>query len=155
MVNLLLVVNLHGAINSSAPVRNALEELKVVRRFSASVVTDDPATTGTLKLCKDYIAWSPVSQELLTMLLEKRGMVSMTRALDLASLKSIGYNGYEDMAQKMAEEGIRLSAVKGIRPFFRLAPPAGGFKRSMRRQYTEKGLLGRNPKLEAIVRRMV
>jgi large subunit ribosomal protein L30 len=42
-----------------------------------------------------------------------------------------------------------------VLPYFRLAPPRGGFKRSMRRQFTEKGILGNNPKLEEIVRRMI
>jgi large subunit ribosomal protein L30 len=155
LAKLLLVVNLHGAINSPAPVRKALGDLKVVRKFSASVVTDDPATGGMLRLCKDYIAWSPVGPDLLSELLEKRGMVSTNRTLDPASLKSMGYKSYDDMAKKMTEGGLRLSAVQGVRPFFRLAPPAGGFKRSLRRQFTEKGLLGSNPGLEAIVRRMV
>ncbi len=152
---LLLVLNLHGSINSSGPVRKTLEELKVVRRFSASLVSDDPSTLGALRLCKDYLAWAPVEAGLLTTLLKKRGMVSTTKELDAASLKKMGYKKYEDLAEKMLKEQIRLSAVEGLRPFFRLGPPKGGFKVSMRRQFTERGLLGSNPKLAELVRRMV
>ncbi len=152
---LFLVLNLHGAINSSGPVRKALEELKVVRRFSASVVSDDPSTLGMLKLCKDFVAWAPVDADLLTTLLKQRGMVSMTKELDAASLKKLGYKKHEDLAEKMVKEQIRLSAVEGVRPFFRLAPPKGGFKLSMRRQFTEKGILGSNPNLVELVLRMV
>ncbi len=151
----MLVLNIHGAINSSAPVRKALEELKVVRKFTASVVSDDASTVGMLKLCKDHVAWAPVDAELLGTLLKKRGMVSTTKELDAATLKRMGFKKPEELAEKMLKEGMRLSAVEGIRPFFRLAPPRGGFKQSMRRQYTEKGLLGSNPKLAEIVRRMV
>lgn len=151
----MLVLNIHGAINSSAPVRKALEELKVVRKFTASVVSDDASTVGMLKLCKDRVAWAPVDAELLSALLKKRGMVSTTRALDADALKKMGFKKPEELAAKMLEEGMRLSAVEGIRPFFRLAPPRGGFKRSMRRQTTEKGLLGSNPKLAQLVRRML
>jgi len=152
---LLLVLNLHGAINSSGPVREALEELKVVRRFSASVVPGDASTLGTLKLCKDRVAWAPIDADLLATLLKKRGMVSATKALDSASLKKMGYKSYEDLAAKMVKGDIRLSAVEGLRPFFRLAPPRGGFKRSMRRAFSEEGLLGSNPKLSELVRRML
>jgi len=152
---LLLVLNLHGAINSSGPVRKALEELKVVKRFSASVVPEDPSTLGMLKLCKDRIAWTPIDADLLATLLKKRGMISTAKALDSASLKKMGYRDHEELAAKMIKEEMRLSAVEGLRPFFRLAPPKGGFKRSMRRQSSEKGLLGSNPKLSELVGRML
>jgi large subunit ribosomal protein L30 len=154
-MGLILVVNLHGVINSRSGVRKALTELKVTRKFSASVVTDDPATVGMLKLCKDYIAWSPVEADFLVTLLKKRGMVSSTRPLDQASLKELGYKKHEDIAAKMVKDQLRLSAIDGLRPFFRLAPPKGGFKRSLRRQFTERGTLGSNPKLEEIVEKMV
>jgi len=152
---LLLVLNLHGAINASGPVRQALEEMKVEKRFSASVMPNDASTMGALKLCKDRVSWAPVEQELLTMLLKKRGMVSDTRTLDSASLKKMGFADHEELAAKMVKEEMRLSAIEGLRPFFRLAPPKGGFKRSMRRQSSEKGLLGSNPQLGELVRRMV
>jgi large subunit ribosomal protein L30 len=154
-MGLILVVNLHGMINSSAPVRKALNELWVAKKFSASVVPDDAATVGMLKLCKDYVAWAPVEEDLLSDLLKKRGRVSASRTLDAASLKELGYKKHEDLAAKMMEEQMRLSAVKGVLPYFRLAPPKGGFRMSLRRQSTERGLLGNNPKLEEIVRRMI
>jgi large subunit ribosomal protein L30 len=81
--------------------------------------------------------------------------VSASRTLDAASLKELGYKKHEDLAAKMMEEQMRLSAVKGVLPYFRLAPPKGGFRMSLRRQSTERGLLGNNPKLEEIVRRMI
>lgn len=154
-MGLILVINLHGSINSQAPVRKALNELKVAKKFSASVVTDDPATVGMLRLCKDYVAWTPVEEALLTDLLRKRGRVSSTKMLDQDALKHLGYKKHEEIAAKMIEEEVKLSSVKGVLPYFRLAPPRGGFKRSLRRQFTEKGLLGSNPKLEEIVRRMI
>jgi large subunit ribosomal protein L30 len=153
-MGLLLVVNLHGAINSSAPVRKALNELWVVRKFSASVVGDDAPTVGMLKRCKDYVAWTPIEEGLLSDLLEKKGMVSTTRRLDQDALKKLGFKNHKDMAAKMVKEQSRLSANPGVLPFFRLAPPRGGFRRSLRRQSTEKGMLGNNPKLEEVVRRM-
>jgi large subunit ribosomal protein L30 len=154
-MGLLLVVNLHGQINSSAPVRKALNELWVAKKFSATVITDDAPTVGMLRLCKDYVTWSPLDEGLLGDLLKKRGMVSSARALDQASLKQLGFKSHADLASKMVKDQMRLSAVDGVLPFFRLAPPKGGFKLSLRRQTTERGLLGNNPGLEGIVRRMI
>jgi len=154
-MGLLLVVNLHGSINSSAPVRKSLNELWVARKFSASVVTDDLQTVGMLKLCKDYVAWCPIDEGLLTDLLKKRGMISSSHPLDQDSLKAMGYKKHEELAARMFKDQVRLSAVEGVLPFFRLAPPRGGFKISMRRQSTERGVLGSNPRLDGIVRRMI
>jgi large subunit ribosomal protein L30 len=153
-MSLLLVLNIHGKINSSVPVREALEELKVEKKFSATVVTDDAPTMGMLKRCKDYVAWAPVDLELLTTLLQKRGMVSTTLRLDADSLKTLGFKSHAELAEKMLKDKVRLSDVRGLRPFFRLSPPKGGFKRSLRRQYSEKGMLGSNPKLAELVGRM-
>ena len=152
---LLLVVNIHGAINSKDPVRKAMEELKVVRRFSASVVPDDASTLGALRLCKDHVAWAPIESGLLVDLLKKRGMISETKALDSTSLKKMGYKDHQELAAKMIEGNLRLSAIDGLRPFFKLAPPRGGFKRSMRRANSDEGVLGSNPKLGDLVRRML
>ena len=153
-MGLILAVNLHGHINSSAPVRKALNELWVARKFSASVVPDDPVTVGILRLCKDYIAWAPLEAGLLADLLSKKGMTSTVRPLDKAALKQLGFGDHKELAAKMLKDQQRLSAVAGVVPYFRLSPPRGGFKRSLRRQFTEKGELGSNPKLEEIVRRM-
>ncbi|HYB75810.1 MAG TPA: uL30 family ribosomal protein [Nitrososphaerales archaeon] len=152
---LLVVLNLHGAINAPAPVRSALEELKLEKRFSASVVPDDPSTLGALRLCKDRLAWAPIDEELLTTLLTKRGMVSTTKALDQHALKEMGYKDHGELATMMLKNGIRLSAVEGLRPFFKLAPPKGGFKHSMRKSRSEGGVMGSNPELLDLVRRMV
>ncbi len=151
---LLLVVNLHGKINSPSGVRKALGELKVERRFTASLVTDDGPTVGVLKSCKDYLAWAPLDRDVLTLLLEKRGMVSESKKLDGESLSKLGFKSYSELADKILKEGLKLSAVGGIRPFFRLSPPKRGFKRSLRRQFNEGGTLGSNPTLLEIVERM-
>lgn len=154
-MGLLLVLNVHGSINSPAAVRQALGELKVSKKFTASVVSDDPATQGMLRLCKEYVTWSPVDLPLLSRLLKERGMVSSARRLDAKALKELGYGSYDSLAERMLKEGLRLTALEGVLPYLRLAPPKGGFRRSLRRQASDGGLLGSNPGLPEIVGRMV
>lgn len=153
-MGLILVVNVHGKINSPRAVRKTLSELKVERKFTASVVSDDGPTLGALKSCKDFVAWSALDKSTLAVLLEKKGMVSERKRLDPDFLAKLGYKGFVDLADRMEREGLRLSAVEGIRPFFRLSPPRGGFKKSTHRQFGEGGILGSNPKLPEVVGRM-
>ncbi len=153
----LLVVNLHGLINVPRGTRETLIQLGIGKRFAAAVVGDDPISKGEVHLCKDYVAWAPLDAELLTSLLQSRGRVSSSKTLDEEQLKAMGYKTYADLAQAIikGETSSTLSAVKGLKPFFGLSPPRGGFKRSSRRQFREGGILGENPKLPEIVRRMI
>ena len=151
----LIVVNLHGLINTPGPARKTLVELGIGKRFAATVVSDDPSTMGALHLCKEYVAWSPVDAELLATLLKVRGKVSNARPLGAEELKTLGVKDHSELASKMIKEGWRLSALKGVKPFFGLSPPRGGFKRSSRRAFRQGGILGENPKLADILRRML
>jgi large subunit ribosomal protein L30 len=151
----LIVVNLHGLINTRDEVRTTLIELGIGKRFAATVVVDDPSTVGALHLCKDYVAWSKADTELLGSLLRARGRVSNSKTLDDESLKSMGYKDHFDLAAKMIRDGSTLSSIAGLKPYMGLSPPRGGFKRSSRRQFKEGGILGENPTLPDIVRRMM
>jgi large subunit ribosomal protein L30 len=150
-----LVINLHGLINVPGRTRLALEGLGITKKFSATVVGDDESTMGTLKRCKDYVAWSKVDAETLESLLSQRGKVSQRKKLDESSLKSLGFKDYKQLASKIIEGDQRLSSVKGMLPYFTLGPPKGGFKRSTRRQFKEGGTLGLNEELLGVIRRMV
>jgi large subunit ribosomal protein L30 len=153
----LLVVNLHGLINVPGGTRDTLIQLGIGKRFAATVVGDDPVSKGSVHLCKDYVAWAPIEADLLTALLKSRGRVSNSKTLDDEALKTMGFKTYADLADAIIKGEVtdRLSSLKGLKPFFGLSPPKGGFKRSSRRQFREGGILGENPQLEGIVRRMI
>jgi len=149
----LLVVNLHGLINVPSGTRETLIQLGIGKRFAAAVVGDDPVSKGSVHLCKDYVAWAPLDAELL----KERGRVSNSKTLDEEALKAMGFKTHADLAQAIMKGEVtdRLSSVKGLKPFFGLSPPKGGFRRSSRRQFREGGILGENPMLADIVRRMI
>ncbi len=153
----LLVVNLHGLINVPRGTRETLIQLGIGKRFAAAVVGDDPVSKGSVHLCKDYVAWAPVEADLLAEILKSRGKVSNSKTLDDEALKAMGFKTHADLAQAIikGEATDRLSSFKGLKPFFGLSPPRGGFKRSSRRQFREGGILGDNPQLAEIVRRML
>jgi large subunit ribosomal protein L30 len=151
----LLVVNLHGLINTPSEARTTLIELGIGKRFAATVVVDDPSTVGALHLCKEYVAWSKIDAETLGSLLKARGRISNSKTLDGETLKAMGYQDHLELASKMIKEGSTLSAVGGLKPYMGLSPPRGGFKRSSRRQFRQGGILGENPTLPDLVRRMM
>ena len=111
---------------------------------------------GALKLCKDYVAWCPVDEALLSSLLESQGQGQHRRSGSTRrrSRRSATRTTLSSHRRCSSRAGA-LSSVSGLKPFFGLSPPRGGFKRSSRRQFREGGVLGENPKLPDIVRRMI
>jgi large subunit ribosomal protein L30 len=153
----LLVVNLHGQINVPRATRETLVQLGLGKRFAATVVGDDPISKGSVKLCKDYVAWAPMEAGLLTDMLKSKGKISNSKPLDDEALKALGFKTHAELAKAIMESKSPgcMSEVKGMKHFIGLSPPKGGFKRSSRRQFREGGILGDNPKLPDIVRRMI
>ncbi len=155
MTGAILVVNLKGSVNVRHPVKRTLEQLKLLRRFNATLVPDSPSYRGMLRLAATQLAWSQIDQKFLTKLLESRGRKTGQKPIEKSDLKSFGYKTVRTMTKELVQGKVKLSDIKGLKPFFRLHPPRGGLKRSARRAFTDGGLLGENPDLPKIVERML
>lgn len=151
----LLVVNLRGLVNTRRPVRRTLEQLRLINRFNATIVPDNEVYRGMLNLAKEHVAWCKLDSSTAEMLLSKRAEISTGRRATEESLKGGKYGSFADLANALASGKATLDGSLGFRQFFRLSPPRGGFKRSIRRQFGEGGILGPNKDLGKIVEQMV
>lgn len=150
----LLVVNLRGLVNTRAPIRTTLNQLKVAKRFNATIVPNDDVHAGMLNLAKEHLAWCQLNADLAEKLLKSRSERSSgNRVLESEIAKEHG--SFHEIASGLENGTIKLSAIEEMRPFFRLSPPRGGFKRSIRRQYLDGGILGPNKELQSLVERML
>ncbi|HZW56366.1 MAG TPA: hypothetical protein VFF30_08775 [Nitrososphaerales archaeon] len=152
-----LVINLRGMVNTRSPVRTALEQLHVARRFNATIVPENNVYLGMLNLCKEHVAWCRVDRQTAEKLLKAKAEVSDGRKFDWSATgkgKEAGYT-VEGLAETITSGKSRLDGSQGFRQFFRLSPPRGGFKRSIRRQFREGGILGENPELLKLTERMM
>jgi len=151
----LLVVRIRGTINVREPVKKVLEQLHLTKRFRATIIPDTPDYRGMLKLAKDHIAWCPVDASFISKLIEKRGRKEGWKPLSLKEIEKMNFKSFSDIVRSLENGEISLKEVKGIKPFFALSPPKGGFKRSTRRQYSQGGVLGEFPELISIVEKMI
>jgi hypothetical protein len=92
--------------------------------------------------------------ETIKLLLEKRGKVIGDKSINDEVLRSLGFSSIDDIATALANDSIKFNDLKLIKPYFRLAPPRKGFKKSSKRMYSDGGILGKNEKLTEIVARM-
>jgi len=87
--------------------------------------------------------------------LTKKARKSGYKKVTTEDLKELGYASSAELAAALTEGKTMLSKLKPLKPWFALAPPRHGFKRSTKRLYGQKGILGRNKELATIVRNMI
>ncbi|MDA4111133.1 MAG: hypothetical protein OK439_01235 [Thaumarchaeota archaeon] len=155
VVGNLLVVNLRGLVNTRAPVRTTLEQMKIGRRFNATIVPDDKVHKGMLNVSKEHVAWCKLDAITAEKLLKARSEKSTGNRTPESEIITKDFSSVSEIAVALESGSLRLNKIDAIRPFFRLSPPKGGFKRSIRRQFSDGGILGQNNELTSLVEKML
>ena len=149
-----LVVRIKGTVNIPTWARTTLDGLNLDRRFRATIVPETPESLGMLKKVKEVVAWTKADAGIVKELLEKRGKKAGFKPITKADLPK-EYKNIDALAEAIAENKVAMSKIEGIKPWFALSPPRGGFKRKTKQQYSQAGVLGDDSELGEIVRRMI
>jgi large subunit ribosomal protein L30 len=138
----LLVIRIRGGLNAPRRVEDTLRMLRVHRNNTATIIDDRPDYLGMLQRVKDWVTWGEARPETIKMLLEKRGRTIGGRPLDDGTLGELGFSSIGELAEAIAEGRTQFRKLEVVKPFFRLHPPKRGFKKSIKRSYTDRGELG-------------
>lgn len=157
MTTCVAVVRIRGTVNVPKDIRDTLKMLNLTRVNRATLVEPTPPILGMLRKAKDYIIWGEINRETLIELLKTRCEVKGGRKLDTDILKKLGFNSIEEFADSLLNAKVKLDRFKRIiKPFFRLHPPKGGFKRSVKKPFSAGGILGYvGDKINDIISRMI
>lgn len=149
-----LVVRIKGTVNIPAWARMTLDGLNLGRRFRATIVPESDEYLGMLRKVKEEVAWTKADAGIVKELLEKRGRKTGYKPISKSDLPK-EYKSMDDLATAIAENKVAISKLEGIKPWFALSPPKGGFKRKTKTQYAQNGILGEDGELVEIVKRML
>ncbi|KYH38726.1 MAG: 50S ribosomal protein L30 [Candidatus Bathyarchaeota archaeon B23] len=138
----LLVIRIRGRINVPKGVRDTLHMLRLRRKNTATLIDDRPSYRGMLQTAKDWITWGEPTLKTIRMLLERRGEKVGGGPIDGETLEALGYGSLEELAEDLHSCRAEFHRLKGVKPFFRLHSPSGGFKGSIKRPYRAGGELG-------------
>ncbi len=155
MVNAYLVVRIKGQADVPYWAATTMTLLKLDKKYRATILPVKENTLGMLNKVKHYISWIELDVALAKDLLDKKGRKSGYKKITAEDLKELGFNSIEDLATALTEGKATLSKLKPLKPWFALSPPRHGFKRSTKKLYGQKGVLGLNEELGTIVRRMI
>jgi large subunit ribosomal protein L30 len=136
------VIRLRGCVHVRQDIAKTLELLRLHRKMHCVILPENNVMKGMIRKAKDYITWGEISDEMLYKLVAKRG-------------RKPGNNRLNENEVKAAIEEIKSGKIKSIKPVFRLTPPSGGFKKSIKYSIP-KGELGyRGAAINDLLERMI
>jgi len=138
----LAVVRVRGVSDISREVNETMKMLHLERSCHATLVNNSPAYLGMLKKARNYLAWGEISRETLTLLLKKRGRLIGNKKLTDEYAQKAGKKALDELAEAILKGELEFHKLPNIKPIFRLHPPSGGFKGTVKRGYAAGGVTG-------------
>ncbi len=155
MAKAFLVVRIKGQVDVPHWAKTTLKLLKLEKKFRATIIPAQENTLGMLNKVKHYVSWQEAEASMAMELLDKKGRKSGYKKITEEDIKKIGFKNIEELATSLAEGKTTMTKLKPLKPWFALAPPRHGFKKSTKKLYTQKGILGPNKDLGNLVRNMI
>ena len=155
MANAYLVVRIKGQADCPYWATHTMMLLQLDKKYRATILPAKDNTVGMLRKVQHYVSWIELDASLAKELIDKKARKSGYQKITPEDLKTLGFASTDELATALADGKATLSKLKPLKPWFALAPPVHGFKRSTKKLYGQKGILGANKELDTIVRRMI
>lgn len=155
MAKAFLVVRIKGQVDVPHWAKTTLKLLKLEKKFRATIIPAQENTLGMLNKVKHYVSWQEAEVSMAMELLNKKGRKSGYKKITEEDIKKIGFKNIEELATSLTEGKTTMTKLKPLKPWFALSPPRHGFKKSTKKLYTQKGILGPNKDLGNLVRNMI
>ncbi len=136
------VIRIRGLVGLKKEIKDTFRIFKINRKNHCVILQDNKVVKGMLQKIKDWITWGEINDDTLRKMVIKRGRKPGNKRLTSEEAEKV-FN--------LIKEGKK----SGIKPVFRLSPPSGGFKKSIKQHYP-KGVLGyRKEKINDLLLRMI
>jgi len=155
MAKAFLVVRISGQADVPYWAVTTMTLLKLEKKYRATIIPEKDNTIGMLRKIQHYVSWQEIDIETVKELLDKKARKSGYKKVTNEDITSIGFTSIDELATSLAEGKTSLSKLKPLKPWFAMDPPRHGFKRSTKKLYGQKGVLGHNKELSVIVKRMM
>ncbi|MBS7610462.1 50S ribosomal protein L30 [Candidatus Bathyarchaeota archaeon] len=148
------VVRVRGMVNTPSDVEETLKRLRLKKVNTCVLVQETPEYMGMLQKVKDRVAYGIIDSAMLYELLRKRGRLVGDRPLTEEGAKELGFQSLRELAEALVKGSIKISNLKGLKPFFRLHPPSGGYG-SVKKPYPDGALGNWGKDISKLLKRMI
>lgn len=144
---MIAIIRILGLVGVNKYVEATLERLRLKRRYACVIVPETSEINGMLKKVRAKVAYGKIDKETLKLLILNRGRAAGNKPVDAKKIS-------DALISEIFEGRKDLKSI-GLKQFFRLHPPVGGFKKSTK-QFYPRGILGNHAeKINELIQRMV
>lgn len=130
------IIRLRGNVNISHEREYTFKLMHLTRKNHSTLVKTTPSMIGSIRKIQDYSTWGEIDQPTIIQLLKRRAFLNGNQPLsDDIVRNTTGYSSIEDLATAIFNLETKLSDIPNLKPVFRLHPPRGGFKRTIKKPY--------------------
>ena len=155
MAKAYLVIRIKGQADVPHWANTTLNLLKLEKKYRAIILPVKENTEGMLRKIQHFISWQEVDLPTTKELLDKKGRRAGYKKITAEDISEAGFKTIDELATSLSEGKTSMTKLKPLKPWFALSPPRQGFKRSTKRLYGQKGILGHNKELTTLVKRMM
>tara|TARA_Y100000310_G_C20702941_1_gene831751 strand:+ start:2408 stop:2896 length:489 start_codon:yes stop_codon:yes gene_type:complete len=151
------VIRIKGKPGLNYDLKNTFNKLRLYNKNTCVVVPNTPTFVGMINKIKNLSTWGEINEKTFKELLEKRGKIPGKKMLTDDYMKSKTKKGIAEFSKDFIEFKTNIKDVPGLKPFFKLNPPRGGFERKgIKSQFSQGGVLGyRKDKINELLERMI
>jgi large subunit ribosomal protein L30 len=140
---LMLVIRVRGAPNMNYKIADTLKMLRLHKVNHACLVFADKSVMGMLRRAKDFIAYGEVDKDIVLKLLQNRALMKGNEPLTDKHIKKLSkYTSISAFADALMKGEVKLKDINDLKPVFRLHPPIGGHRGTIKKHYHAGGTLG-------------
>lgn len=154
---LIAVIRIRGRVGVPKEYEDTLKMLRLNKPNHMRILKPTPSILGMIKKVENYVTWGEIDLDTLEEVLRRRGRLTGNKKLTEEYVKEkLGLNGIRELAEKIYNNEIDVNDLKDLKPVFRLTPPSGGYKKSVKAHYSSNGELGyRGAEINKLIRRMI
>ncbi|MEM0333465.1 MAG: 50S ribosomal protein L30 [Candidatus Aenigmatarchaeota archaeon] len=137
------IIRIKGVTKTSREIKDTLYLLRLRRTNVAVVTKNSESIVGMIKKVEPWIAWGEINKETFKNLLLKRGRLIGNKRFSEEYLKETLNISLNEFIDKYFNFEMELEDIPGLKPFFRLKPPSGGYPRKgIKVSYKDGGAYG-------------
>jgi large subunit ribosomal protein L30 len=151
------VIRIRGIIGVDKKIEDTFKKLKLYRKNTCVVITNNSVYLGMLNKIKDYSTWGEIDEGTFKQLLIGRGRLPGNKQLTAEYVKEKSSLGVDEFVRSFFEFKKEIRAIPGVKVFFRLGMPRKGFERKgIKYPFSLGGVLGyRKDKINDLLKRMI
>ncbi len=139
------VIRIRGTVNIRRDIADTLRMLRLHKPHHLVLIPFTSSYKGMLLKVQRTIAWGEIDFDTFLELLKKRGRIIGNKKLTDDIVKELSKNKFssmEELAKAIWEKKVSFKDIDWLKPVFRLHPPRGGYRGSIKKPYELGGSYG-------------